>query len=109
MATNRRRDVVLGMGTLGVGTLAALIAVACASIAEEPAGSKGQAAPRNPTVTDPPKPTYAVRINPWILAQCPEGGNQCTRDCTVVGGKAVCKHVEITCDDGNPCTTASCD
>lgn len=109
MATNRRRDVVLGMGTLGVGTLAALIAVACASIAEEPAGSKGQAATINPTITVPPKPTYTVTINPCILAQCPDDGNPCTRDCTVVGGSAQCGHVEITCDDGNPCTTDSCD
>ena len=115
MVYRNQKHVVIGLGSLAVGSLAALVAASCAQNDRgEPASMLRASATvtgATPTFTAPP--TFTIIRSPCDTKDCSEWRESpkddlCTYHCQVQKGVAVCGVYESVCDDLNQCTTDSC-
>lgn len=106
MAYRIPKHVLISLGTLTAGTLAAALAASCAQNERgEPLGmlraqATGTFATVNPTFTVVP----TLTLDPCAGKSCADDGNPCTYDCSA----GTCGHWPIECNDRNDCTTDSC-
>jgi MYXO-CTERM domain-containing protein len=98
--------VVVSLGSLAVGTLAALVAASCSQNDRGEPASMLHASITRPPIAPPP--TIIIQ-NPCDSANClVTDKNPCTHHCQVVSGKAQCGTYAKVCEDRNPCTDNSC-
>ncbi len=114
MAYRIPKHVLLSLGTLTAGTLAAALAASCAQ--NDQGGPAGMLRDSQ-TVIKPPIGTIAppvLTINPCTqtkIAECEKespDSDLCTYHCKVESGKAVCGRFPTVCQDPDDCTTDSC-
>jgi MYXO-CTERM domain-containing protein len=108
-----QKQVVISLGSLAVGSLAALVASSCAQNERgEPASMlRASATFTAATPTFTAAPTLTIIRNPCLTADCSawDDKNPCTYHCQIVGTSYKCGVYDYECDDLNACTDDSCD
>lgn len=108
MVNRNVKHVVMSLGTLAAGTVAALVAASCAQNdrGDPVTMQRALAATINPTIIAPPTATFN---DPCRANTCPIDKNPCTYHCRPgPTGSAECGNFPTVCDDRNQCTSDSC-